>query len=148
MARGAVAVIQLCRRLPVTGVPDAETWAILTRFALLFRVAGWLIAALGVIGLARSAGGSSPDLVLDALDRFRATLGASADPGLNSAFDFLRQTVAAVRPAVADFAGAPPWSAILLGLDGLIPGPAGSLVALGLGLLLHRFGAKILKPQG
>jgi len=64
------------------------------------------------------------------------------------AFDFLRQLVNAARPAVADFAGAPPWSTILLRLDGLIPGPAGSLVALGLGLLLHRFGAKILTPQG
>jgi hypothetical protein len=148
MARGAVAVIQLCRRLPVTGVPDAETWAILIRSALLFRVAGWLIAALGVIGLARSAGGSGPDSVLDALDRFRTTLGASPDPGLNSAFDSLRQVVNAVRPAVADFVGAPPWSAILLGLSGLVPGPVGSLVALGLGLYLHRFGAKILTPQG
>jgi hypothetical protein len=148
MARGAVAVIQLCRRLPVTGAPDAETWAILTRFGLLFRVVGWLIAALGVIGLAKSAGGSGADSVLDALDRFRATLGASADPGLNSAFDFLRQIVNAVRPAVADVAGAPPWSTILLGLDGLIPGPTGSLVALGLGLYLHRFGGKILTPQG
>jgi hypothetical protein len=56
--------------------------------------------------------------------------------------------VNAVSPAVADFAGAPPWSTILLGLDSLIPGPAGSLVALGLGLCLHRFGAKILTPQG
>jgi hypothetical protein len=148
MVRGAVAVIQLCRRLPMTGAPDAETWAILIRSALLFRVVGWLIAALGVVGLARSAGGSGADSVVDALDRFRATLGGSADPGLNSAFDFLRQIVDAVRPLVADFAGAPPWNAILLGLDGLIPGPTGSLVALGLGLLLHRFGAKILKPQG
>jgi hypothetical protein len=148
IARGAVAVIQLCRRSPVTGLPDAETWAILTRFARPFRAAGWLIAALGVIGLAKSAGGSSPDAVLDALDRFRATLGVSADPALNSAFDFLRQAVAAVRPVVADFAGAPPWSAILLALNELVPGPAGSLVALGLGLCLHRFGAKILKPQG
>jgi hypothetical protein len=86
MARGAVAVIQLCRRLPVSGVPDAETWAILIRSALLFRVAGWLIAALGVVGLAKSAGGSGADSVLDALDRFRATLGGSTDPGLNSAF--------------------------------------------------------------
>ena len=148
MARGAIALIQLCRRSPVTGVPDAETWAILTRSALLFRVAGWLIAALGVVGLARSAGGSSPDSVLDALDRFRAMLGASAGPGINSAFDFLRQAVAAARPAVEGFAASPPWSAILLGLNGLIPGPMGSLVALGLGLLLHRFGAKILKPVG
>jgi hypothetical protein len=148
MARGAVAVIQICRRLPVTGAPDAETWAILTRFARPFRAAGWLIAALGVVGLAKSAGGSSPDSYLDALDRFRGTLGASADPALNAVFDFLRQVVNAVRPAVADFAGAPPWSTILLGLDSLIPGPAGSLVALGLGLLLHRFGAKILTPQG
>jgi hypothetical protein len=147
MARGAVAVIQLCRRSPVTGAPDAEAWAILTRFGLLFRVVGWLIAALGIVGLARSAGGSSPDAVLDALDRFRATLGGSADPGLNSAFDFVRQVVNAVRPAVANFAGAPPWSTILLGLDGLIPGPTGSLAALGMGLILHRFGAKILKPQ-
>jgi hypothetical protein len=130
MARGAVAVIQLCRRSPVTSVPDAETWVILTRFGLLFRFAGWLIAALGVVGLARSAGGSSPDAILDALDRFRATLGASADPALNTAFDFLRQAAAAARPVVADFAGAPPWSAILLGLNGLIPGPAGSLLAL------------------
>jgi hypothetical protein len=148
MARGAVAVIQICRRAPVTGIPDAETWAILTRFARPFRAAGWLIAALGVIGLAKSAGGSSPDAVLDALDRFRATLGASADPALNSAFDFLRQAMAAVRPVVADFAGAPPWSAILLALNELVPGPAGSLVALGLGLCLHRLGAKILTPQG
>jgi hypothetical protein len=148
MARAAVAVIQLCRRLPVTGAPDAETWAILTRFGLLFRVAGWLIAALGVIGLARSAGDAGPDSVLDALDRFRAALGGSADPGLNSAFDFLRQIVGAVRPVVADFAAAPPWSTILLGLDGLIPGPSASLAALGLGLILHKFGAKILKPQG
>jgi hypothetical protein len=31
MARGVVAVIQLCRRSPVTGAPDAETWAILTQ---------------------------------------------------------------------------------------------------------------------
>jgi hypothetical protein len=148
MARCAVAVIQICRRLPVTGAPDAETWAILTRFARPFRAAGWLIAALGVVGLAKSAGGSSPDSYLDALDRFRGTLGASADPALNAVFDFLRQVVNAVMPAVADFAGAPPWSTILLGLDSLIPGPAGSLVALGLGLLLHRFGAKILTPQG
>ena len=148
MARGAVALIQLCRRSPVTGVPDVETWAILTRFARPFRAAGWLVAALGVVGLARSAGGSSADSVLDALDRFRATLRASADPGLNSAFDFLRQAVAAVRPVVADVASAPPWSAILLGLDGLIPGALGSLVALGVGLCLHRFGAKILKPGG
>jgi Putative peptidoglycan binding domain len=58
MARGAVALIQLCRRLPVTGVPDAETWAILTRFTRPFRAAGWLIAALRVVGLAKSAGGS------------------------------------------------------------------------------------------
>jgi hypothetical protein len=148
MARGAVAVIQLCRRSPMTSVPDAETWTVLTRFARPFRVAGWLIAALGVIGLARSAGGSNPDAVLDGLDRFRATLSASAEPGLNAAFDFIRQAVAAGRPVVADFAGAPPWSAIQLALDGLVPGPAGSLVALGLCLLLHRFGAKILKPQG
>jgi hypothetical protein len=147
MARGAVAVIQLCRRSPVTGIPDAKTWAILTRFALLFRVAGWLIAALGIVGLARSAGGSSADSVLDALDRFRATLGASADPGINAAFDFLRQIMAAVRPVVAEFAGAPPWSAILLWLDGLVPGPVGSLVALGFGILLHRFGATILRPR-
>jgi hypothetical protein len=148
MARGAVGVIQLCRRRPVTETPDAETWAILIRFALLCRVAGWLIAALGVIGLVKSAGGSGGNSYLDALDRFRASLGASADPGLNSAFDFLRQVVNAVRPAVADLAGAPSWSTILLGLDGLIPGPSGSLVALGLGLLLHRFGTKILRPQG
>jgi hypothetical protein len=107
-----------------------------------------MIAGLGVVGLAKSAGGSSPDAYLDALDRFRGTLGASADPALNAVFDFLRQVVNAVRPAVADFAGAPPWSTILLGLDSLIPGPAGSLVALGLGILLHRFGAKILTPQG
>ena len=40
MARGAVALIQLCRRSPVTGVPDVETWAILTRFARSFRAAG------------------------------------------------------------------------------------------------------------
>jgi hypothetical protein len=148
MARGAVAVIQLCRQSPVTGAPDAETWAILTRSARPFRVAGWLIAALGVVGLARSAGGSRPDSYIDALDRFRATLGASADPALNAAFDFLRQAVAAARPAVEDFASKPPWSAIALGLDGLIPGAAGSIVALGLGLLLHRFGAKILKAHG
>jgi hypothetical protein len=120
----------------------------LARFALLFRAAGWLIAALGVVGLARSASGSSLDSYLDALGRFRATLSASAEPALNAAFDLLRQAVAAARPVVADFAGAPPWSAILLRLDSLIPGPAGSLAALGLGLLLHRFGAKILKPQG
>jgi hypothetical protein len=148
MARGAGAVIQLCRRSPVTGVPDAETWAILTRFARPFRAAGWLIAAVGVVGLARSAGGSSPDAVLDALDRFRAALRASAEPALNAVFDFLRQAVAAARPVVADLASAPPWSAILLRLDGLVPGPEGSLVALGLGLCLHRFGAKILTPQG
>jgi hypothetical protein len=147
MARGSVAVIQLCRRSPVTGLPDAETWAILTRSALLVRAAGWLIAALGVTGLARSAGGSGPDSVLEALDRFRATLGGSTDPGLNSAFDFLRQIANAVRPVLADFAGAPPWSAILFGLERLVPGPVGSLVALGLGLCRHRFGAKILKPQ-
>jgi hypothetical protein len=148
MARGAVAVIQVCRRSPMTGIPDAETWAILTRFAVLFRAAGWLIAALGVVGLARSAGGSSPDAVLDALDRFRAALGASAEPALNAVFDFLRQAVAAVRSVVADLASAPLWSAILLRLDSLIPGPEGSLVALGLGLCLHRFGSKILTPQG
>jgi hypothetical protein len=75
-------------------------------------------------------------------------LGASAHPGINSAFDFLRQAVAAMRAALEGFAGSPPWSAILLGLNGLIPGPMGSLVALGLGLLLHPFGAKILKPAG
>ena len=148
MARSAVAVIQLCRRLPVTGLPDAETWAILIRLALLFRFAGWLIAALGVTGLAGSAGGSGPDSVLDALDRFRATLGASADPGLNASFDFLRQAVASLRPVVTDIAGAPPWSTILQGLNGLIPGPAGSLVALGLAVLLRRFGGKILRPRG
>jgi hypothetical protein len=147
MARGAIGVIQLCRRSPVTGAPDAETWAILTWFARPFRVAGWLIAALGGVGLARSAGGSGPDSVVDALDRFHATLGASADPALNHPFDFLRQAVAAARPAVEDVAGNPPWRAILLGLESRIPGPIGSLVALGRGLLLHRFGAKILKPQ-
>jgi hypothetical protein len=125
MARGAVACIQLGRRSPVTGLPDAETWAILTRFARPFRVAGWLIAALGVVGLAKSAGGSSADSYIDALDRFRATLGASAEPGLNAAFDFLRQAVAGLRPVVADVVGASPRSAILLGLEGLIPGRFG-----------------------
>jgi hypothetical protein len=148
MARGAVAVIQLCSRLPVTGAPDAETLVILIRFARPFRVAGWLIAALGVVGLARSAGGSGPVSVLDALDRFRATLGASADPALNAVFDFLRQGVAAAKPAIENFVGNPPWSTILLGLDDLIPGAAGSLVALGLGLVLHRFGAKLLQAHG
>jgi hypothetical protein len=119
----------------VTGLPDAETWATLTGFARPFRVVGWFIAALGVVGLARSAGGSGADSVLDALDRFRATLGGSADPALNSAFDFLHQVVNAVRPVVADFASAPPWSAILLGLSALVPGPAGSLVALDWGFV-------------
>jgi hypothetical protein len=55
--------------------------------------------------------------------------------------------VAAARPVVEDFV-ANLRGAILLRLDGLIPGPARSLIALGLGLLLHRFGAKILKPRG
>jgi hypothetical protein len=123
MARAAVAVIQLCRRLPVTGAPDAETWAILIRSALLFRVAGWLIAALGVVGLARSAGGSGPDSVLDALDRFRAILGASAEPALNAVFDFLRQAVAAVRPAVEDFAGKPPGARFYSGSTASLPAP-------------------------
>jgi hypothetical protein len=104
------------------------TSAILTRFAVLFRAAGWLIAALGVIGLARSASSS------------RRTRFSTLSIGV--AFDFLRQVVNAARPAVADFAGAPPWGTILLGLDSLIPRPAGSLIALGLGLCLHRFGAK------
>jgi hypothetical protein len=148
IARGAVAIIQLCRGSRMTGVPDAETWAILTRFAHPFRVAGWLIAALGIIGLAKSADGSGPDSVLDALDRFRAALGASAEPTLNAAFDLLRQFGTAASSVVDDFAGAPPWSAILHGLDGLIPGPVGSLVALGFGILLHRLGAKIVKTRG
>jgi hypothetical protein len=123
MARGAVAVIQLCRRLLVTGLPDAETWAVLIRSALLFRVAGWLIAAFGVIGLARSAGDSGPDTVLDALDRFRATLGASADPPLNAAFDFLRQAVAAAWPVVADFADPLPGARSCSGSAASFPVP-------------------------
>ena len=142
-------LIQLCRRSPVTGAPDAETWAILTRSALLFRVAGWLIAALGVVGLARSAGGSGPDSVLDALDRFRATLGASADPGTQF-------RIRLPSPDCGGGAGLPSRTSppplhgarSCSGSTASFRAPLGSLVALGLGLLLHRFGAKILKPLG
>ena len=59
MARGAIAAIQFCRRSPVTGVPDADAWAVLVKSAPFIRAAGWVIGALGVIGLARSIGGST-----------------------------------------------------------------------------------------
>jgi hypothetical protein len=121
IARGTVAIIQLCRGSRMTGVPDAETWAILTRFAHPFRVAGWLIAALGIIGLAKSADGSGPDSVLDALDRFRAALGASAEPTLNAAFDLLRQFGTAASSVVDDFAGALPGARSCTGSTASFP---------------------------
>ncbi len=92
----------------------------------LFRVAGWLIAALGVCRPREERRRFRLRTRFSTLSTgFARTLGASADPALNSAFDFLRQAVAGLRPVVADFANAPPWSAILLAAHGLIPGPRG-----------------------
>ncbi len=127
----------------VTGVADAVTAAALIRYAAFFRTAGWLLAALGVIGLVKSVGGSTPDTYLQALDKFREMLATSADPALNQAFDVLRQALEAAKPVVEDAARTPPWGAFLSLLGRFVPGPTGSVLTLGLGIILHQFGAKI-----
>ena len=104
--RAPVALFQLCARLPVTGVADAATSAALIGYAVFFRYAGWVLGALGVIGIVKSIGGSTPDAYLQALDKLRAMLAASAEPSLNQAFDVLRQALEAAKPAVEDAARA------------------------------------------
>jgi peptidoglycan hydrolase-like protein with peptidoglycan-binding domain len=140
--RAAVALFQLCNRLPVTGVADAATSAALIRSAAFFRYAGWLLGALGVIGLVRSVGGATQDSYLEALDKLREMLASPVDPSLNQAFDTLRQALEAAKPAIEDAARTPPWDALLSLFGRLIPGPTGSLVTLGFGIVLHQFGAK------
>ena len=137
--RAAVALFQLCMRMPVTGIADADTSAALVRYAAFFRYAGLLAGALGVAGLIKSVGGLTADSYLEALDRFRDMLGKSADPSLNQALDALRQVWEAAKPSLQDAAP----NAILSKLGRFLPGPVGSLVAAGLGIGLHRFGSKI-----
>ena len=79
--RGVIAFFQLCARLPVSGVADPQTSAALMRYGPFLRLAGSLVAAVGVIGLVRSLGGSTADPYLDALRNFRQTVASSADPG-------------------------------------------------------------------
>ena len=72
---------------------------------------------------------------------------ASADSNLDQAFDALRQALEAAKPAVEGAARTPPWDAILALLGRFLPGPTGSLATLGLGIVLHQFGAKITQRR-
>jgi hypothetical protein len=145
--RAMIALFQLCARLPVSGVADPQTSAALQRYGPFFRFAGALIAAVGVIGLVRSLGGATADPYLDALRNFRQTLAASADAGLTQAFDALLQIAEAAKPAIEDAARKPPFDTILSAAGAIIPGRAGSLAALGFGIVLHQFGAKIVQRR-
>ncbi len=116
---------------------------VLIRLAPFFRIGGWLIAAIGVIGLVKSVGGLTLDYYLEAVDTFRAALGAPTDPTLAQVLDGLRQILQAAKPTLESAARTPPFSQILLGLGGILPQAAGSAFALGLGIVLHQFGARI-----
>jgi hypothetical protein len=145
--RGPIALFQFCVRLPVSGVADQYTSAALIRYAAFFRIAGWLLAALGVIGIVKGVGGATPNAYLEALDKFREMVPVSADSNLNQAFDALRQALEAAKPAVEGAARTPPWDAILALLGRFLPGPTGSLATLGLGIVLHQFGAKVTQRR-
>jgi hypothetical protein len=142
-----IALFQLCARLPASGGADPQTSAALLRYGPFLRFAGSLVAAIGVIGLVKSLGGSTADPYLDALRNFRDTLTGSADPGLAQAFDALVKVLEAAKPAVEDAAGKPPFDAILSAAGAIIPGRTGSLATLGLGIVLRQFGVKIVQRR-
>ncbi len=147
LARGAITLVQYLRGRPVTGAPDPDMLAALARYAPYFRAAGWIVGTLGAIGLVDSAVGSSLDSQLQAFDRFRAMLGRSVDPGLDQALDQVRQGVEAIKPTLQDLAAEPAAASLLRLLGALVPGPAGSLLAAGLGLSLHRLGASLERSR-
>jgi len=109
--------------------------------------AGWLLGAVGVIGLVKSIGSASPDSYLEALDKFREMVPASADPGLNQVLDAVQQGLEAAKPAIEDAVRRPPFHGILSAAGRMVPGPIGSLVTLGLGIVIHRFGAKFTQRR-
>jgi hypothetical protein len=145
--RAMIALFQLCVRLPVTGVADPQTSAALMRYGPFFRFAGALVAAVGVVGLVKSLGGSTADPYLDALRNFRQTIASSADPGLAQAFDAALQVLEAAKPGIENAARTPPFDAILSAAGVIIPGRTGSLVTLAVGIVLHQFGAKIAQRR-
>lgn len=54
--------------------------------------------------------------------------------------------MADARPVIEHAAATPPWDALLAALAALgaiLPGPFGSLLAAGLGIVLQRFGASV-----
>ena len=147
MARGAVAVVQLCRRLPVTGLPDAETWAILIRFA----------APVPRRGVAdRRAWRRRPR---EERRRFRSGRGSRGARQVSRDARRFRRPWAQCRVRLPS-PGCGGGKACRRGLcqrPALERDPAQARRphsrprgiarrALGLGLCLHRFGAKILKP--
>jgi hypothetical protein len=145
--RPMIALFQLCVGLPASGVADPQTSAALTRYGPFFRFAGALVAAVGVVGLVKSLGGSTADPYLDALRNFRQTLASSADPGLAQAFDAALQVLEAAKPSIENAARAPPFDAILAAAGAIVPGRTGSLVTLAAGTVLHQFGARIVQRR-
>ncbi len=146
LTRGAIALFQLSTQRPATGLPDGAPG--LVRYGAYVRAAGWLVAALGVVGLVKSLGGASSDDYVQGLDRFRDMLGGSADPSVNQIFEVLKQVLAAAKPAIDSAARSAPVGAILAAIGDILPGATASTAALAVGVVLHQIGARIVRGQG
>lgn len=78
-------------------------------------------------------------------------LGKSTDPTLNhvgQALDSiqqpLQQALQTAKPAIQTAASAVPWDSIPALVGGLVPGPTGALLSLGLGVAFHVLGSNII----
>ena len=145
LTRAAIVLFQLLARTPATGLPDGTPG--LVRYGAYVRAAGWLVAALGVVGLVKSLGGSSSDDYVQGLDRFRDMLGGSADPSVNQVFEIMKQVLAAAKPTIDSAARSAPVGAILAAIGDILPGAAASTAALAAGVALHQIGARIVRGQ-
>jgi hypothetical protein len=141
--KASILLIQVLFRLPATGAADAATLPVLLRLAPAFRILGFLVAAFGVIGLVRNAGGLSLDSYLEAIDSFRGALGAPANPTWTELLDGLRQVLQAAKPTIESAVRTPPWNEMLAAAAAILPRAAGSVFAIVFGIMLHQFGARI-----
>ena len=97
---------------------------------------------------------ASLDSLGPTLQALRDILAKSTDPNLShvgqvldSMQQPLQQALQAAKPAIQNAVSAVPWDSIPALVGGLVPGPTGSLLALGLGVAFHIFGSNITQRR-
>ncbi len=139
------------------------------------RYAGWVTALLGALGLTNAgaaymSGGTAtatsaaaqaspnsvtPESLIQALIALRRSAPAlSSDPNLGQSLGTIEQVLSRLAtttpitpPQVSTNLPGGIGEVVLPILSSLVPGPAGSVLALGLGFFLHRFGGNIISRR-